>query len=62
MFGKKKDEILHDHNHDGSRPARLSEVHGVGRHRRVLRDAGRSIEVVQHEPHRRDEARIWPES
>ena len=36
-------------------------MHGVGGNRSVLRDAGRSAEVVQHEPDWRDErARIWP--
>jgi hypothetical protein len=51
MRKTRQDEILHDHNGDGDRPARLSAMHGVGWNRGVVRDAGRGAEILQHEPH-----------
>ena len=33
MADKSKDEILHDHNHDGIDSQRIFEVHGLGRNR-----------------------------
>ncbi len=52
-----KDELLHDHNHDGVY-RRDFKMHGVGRHGRTLRLARWRFEVLQLKP---DVASNWQE-